>query len=263
LGKGYRPSHPAKPLRNHFSGFAKSSGNGAGYSLSLFPRRGDCENDYAQNHCPRSRRRPASRTIFTAGFQSRLCPSHRGVLFIAQTTLTVFWPAGSLVVSYRPSGLREPANRCRLRFRKYASAVLGWPRVDRRAPTIAAVSVVSAVLNNSICAVACFSRPAIADLSHGLPIQKPGDKAQALFHHRTRLPRHLHLPQNKSGRGAHVFCQLCLGPLTCPTRIRCHSRAAGLLVVVGVQRAGPPLELRPSSQFSVRERSAFHYRGLS
>jgi hypothetical protein len=29
-----------------------------------------------------------------------------------------------------------------------------------------------------------------ADFGHGLPIQKPGDKAQALFHHRTRFPRH-------------------------------------------------------------------------
>jgi hypothetical protein len=39
-----------------------------------------------------------------------------------------------------------------------------------------------------------------ADLGHSLPIQKPGDKAQAFFHHRTRFPRHPHLPQNKSGK---------------------------------------------------------------
>jgi hypothetical protein len=39
-----------------------------------------------------------------------------------------------------------------------------------------------------------------ADLGHGFPVQKPGDKAQALLHHRTRFPRHPHLPQNKSGK---------------------------------------------------------------
>ena len=39
-----------------------------------------------------------------------------------------------------------------------------------------------------------------AHLGHGFPIQKPGDKAQALFHYRTRFPRHPHLPQNKSGK---------------------------------------------------------------
>src|SRR6516225_2824314 len=37
-------------------------------------------------------------------------------------------------------------------------------------------------------------------LGHGFPIQKPGDKAKALFHYRTRFPRHPHLPQNKSGK---------------------------------------------------------------
>jgi hypothetical protein len=70
--------------QNHFPDRAKSSGNGDGHNLDD-SWRGDCHNDYAQNHCPRSRRRYACRTLFTAGFQSRLCPSHRGVFFIAQS----------------------------------------------------------------------------------------------------------------------------------------------------------------------------------
>ena len=44
-----------------------------------------------------------------------------------------------------------------------------------------------------------------ADLGHGFPFQKPGDKAKALLHYRTRFPRHLHLPQNKSG-----MCNPCV-----------------------------------------------------
>jgi hypothetical protein len=60
---------PEKLKRNHFSG--------------PFRRR-DCESDCAQNRCPRSRRRYARRTVFTAGFQSRLYPRHCVVLFIAQ-----------------------------------------------------------------------------------------------------------------------------------------------------------------------------------
>ena len=39
-----------------------------------------------------------------------------------------------------------------------------------------------------------------ADLGHGFPVQQAGDKAKALFHHRTRFPRHPHLPPNKSGK---------------------------------------------------------------
>ena len=36
-----------------------------------------------------------------------------------------------------------------------------------------------------------------ADVRHGLPVQQTGDKAKALFHHRTRFPRHQHLPPAK------------------------------------------------------------------
>src|SRR6266699_1729548 len=39
-----------------------------------------------------------------------------------------------------------------------------------------------------------------AHIGHGFPIQKPGDETKALFHYRTRFPRHQHLPQNKSGK---------------------------------------------------------------
>ena len=36
-----------------------------------------------------------------------------------------------------------------------------------------------------------------ADVRHGLPVQQAGDKAKAFFHHRTRFPRHPHLPPAK------------------------------------------------------------------
>src|SRR5690349_10377156 len=57
-----------------------------------------------------------------------------------------------------------------------------------------------------------------ADLAHGLPIQKPGDKAQTLFHHRTRFPRHPHLPQNKSGK-----CNPCVRYVLSPMSRAAHS----------------------------------------
>src|SRR5215510_8203082 len=39
-----------------------------------------------------------------------------------------------------------------------------------------------------------------AHIRHRLPVQETSDKAQTLFHHRTRFPRHRHLPRNKSGK---------------------------------------------------------------
>src|SRR3954453_16851189 len=44
--------------------------------------------------------------------------------------------------------------------------------------------------------VASFTRDAelAADVRHRLPVQHTGYKAQALFHYRTRFPRHQHLP---------------------------------------------------------------------
>src|SRR6266536_6646582 len=33
-----------------------------------------------------------------------------------------------------------------------------------------------------------------AHVGHWLAVQKPGNEAKALFHHRTRFPRHRHLP---------------------------------------------------------------------
>src|SRR5215469_14616966 len=49
---------------------------------------------------------------------------------------------------------------------------------------------------------------------HRLTVQKAGDKPQALLHHRTRFPRHQHLPP-KAKSVTHVSgtkCHLCLGP---------------------------------------------------
>src|SRR5689334_12897299 len=57
-----------------------------------------------------------------------------------------------------------------------------------------------------------------ADLRQGLPIQKPGDKAQALFHYRTRFPRHPHLPQNKSGK-----CNPCVRYVLSPMSRAAHT----------------------------------------
>src|SRR3979409_2694222 len=55
-----------------------------------------------------------------------------------------------------------------------------------------------------------------ADVRHGFPVQQAGDEAKALFHHRTRFPRHPHLPPAKAKSVTHVSgtkCHLCLGPL--------------------------------------------------
>src|SRR5581483_3893191 len=56
-----------------------------------------------------------------------------------------------------------------------------------------------------------------ADLGHGFPIQKPGDKAKALFRYRTRFPRHPHLPQNKSGK-----CNPCVRYVLSPMSRAAH-----------------------------------------
>src|SRR5260370_66983 len=39
-----------------------------------------------------------------------------------------------------------------------------------------------------------------ANVRHGLAIQQAGHKAKALFHHRTRFPRHQHLPSAKGDK---------------------------------------------------------------
>ena len=39
-----------------------------------------------------------------------------------------------------------------------------------------------------------------AHVRHGLTIEQAGHKPKPFFHHRTRFPRHPHLPQNKSGK---------------------------------------------------------------
>lgn len=52
-----------------------------------------------------------------------------------------------------------------------------------------------------------------ADIGHRLPLQKPGDKAEAFFHHGACLPRHRHLPP-KTGSVTYIsgtFRHLSLG----------------------------------------------------
>src|SRR4029078_2351552 len=56
-----------------------------------------------------------------------------------------------------------------------------------------------------------------ADLGHALAVEQAGHKAQAFFHHRTRFPRHPHLPPKKAKSVTHVSgtkCHLCLRPLS-------------------------------------------------
>src|SRR5262245_1657446 len=56
-----------------------------------------------------------------------------------------------------------------------------------------------------------------ADIRHGLAVQQTGHKAQALFHNRTRFPRHPHLPQNKSGK-----CNPCVRYVLSPMSRAAH-----------------------------------------
>src|SRR5215468_10819880 len=55
-----------------------------------------------------------------------------------------------------------------------------------------------------------------AHIRHRLPIQQPGDKAKAFFHHRTLFPRHPHLRlRKKPASVTHVsgtMCHPCLRP---------------------------------------------------
>ena len=50
------------------------------------------------------------------------------------------------------------------------------------------------------CRPFCWGRPGFmrSIATPGLALQQPGDKAKAFFHHRTRFPRHPHLPPAKS-----------------------------------------------------------------
>src|SRR6201997_658897 len=62
-----------------------------------------------------------------------------------------------------------------------------------------------------------------AHIRHRLPIQQPGDKAKAFFHHRTLFPRHPHLRlRKKPGSVTHVSGTMwhpCLRPHTGKTVI--------------------------------------------
>src|SRR6476619_6944275 len=59
-----------------------------------------------------------------------------------------------------------------------------------------------------------------ADLGHGLSVEQAGDKAQAFFHHRTRFPRHPHLPPKKSEK-----CNPCVRYKMSPMSRAAHGRA--------------------------------------
>src|ERR1700722_12299576 len=67
-----------------------------------------------------------------------------------------------------------------------------------------------------------------ANLGHGFPIQKPGDKAKALFHYRTHFPRHPHLPQNKNG-----MCNPCVRYVLSPMSRAAHPAIASPRGVLG------------------------------
>src|SRR5246127_5510321 len=56
-----------------------------------------------------------------------------------------------------------------------------------------------------------------AHIRHRLPVQQTSDKAQTLFHHRTRFPRHRHLPRNKSGK-----CNPCVRYVLSPMSRAAH-----------------------------------------
>src|SRR5215470_9515053 len=61
-----------------------------------------------------------------------------------------------------------------------------------------------------------------AHIRHRLPIQQPGDKAKAFFHHRTLFPRHPHLRlRKKPGSVTHVSGTMCHPSL------RPHSAGSG------------------------------------
>jgi hypothetical protein len=64
-----------------------------------------------------------------------------------------------------------------------------------------------------------------ADLGHRFPIRKPGDKAHALFHYRTRFPRHPHLPQNRSGK-----CNPCVRYVLSPMSRAARERLRRLVM---------------------------------
>ena len=67
-----------------------------------------------------------------------------------------------------------------------------------------------------------------ADVRHGLPVQQTGDKAKALFHHRTRFPRHQHLPPANPGEKCYPCVRYGMSPM---------SRAAHNTLIVQRPRA--------------------------
>src|SRR5215470_15014115 len=64
-----------------------------------------------------------------------------------------------------------------------------------------------------------------AHIRHRLPIQQPGDKAKAFFHHRTLFPRHPHLRlRKKPGSVTHVSGTMCHPSLRPHSRFQTPNR---------------------------------------
>jgi len=68
-----------------------------------------------------------------------------------------------------------------------------------------------------------------AHIGHSLAFEKAGDETQAFFHDRTRSPRHLHLPQNKSGK-----CNPCVRYVLSPMSRAAHSQSLILLAALAM-----------------------------
>src|SRR5262252_2720463 len=73
--------------------------------------------------------------------------------------------------------------------------------IPDRPPRAVSQSSTAVLLVSGKDLVACLARYAElqAQLRHWFAVQQAGDEAKALFHHRTRFPRHLHLPRLAKG----------------------------------------------------------------
>src|SRR5947209_5927552 len=64
-----------------------------------------------------------------------------------------------------------------------------------------------------------------ADVRHRLPVKEAGDKARALFHHRTRCPRHQHLHPAK-GEKCYPCVRYEVSPMSRAAHTTHHAQAA-------------------------------------
>src|SRR5215831_4817129 len=79
-----------------------------------------------------------------------------------------------------------------------------------------------------------------AYVRHCLPVQQPGDKPQALLHHRTRFPRHQHLPPTKGEK-----CYPCVRYEVSPMSRAAHPRHSHIREQgrVAAERRETPLDV--------------------